>query len=49
MQADEPKASDGPIMRATARISIMRVVIVIDDNNPFHEGFIRLDAAKIGH
>ena len=31
MQADEPKASDGPIMRATARISTMRVVIANDD------------------
>jgi hypothetical protein len=31
MQADEPKASDGPIMMATATISIMRVVIANDD------------------
>jgi hypothetical protein len=29
MQADEPKASDGPIMMATAAISIMRVVIIL--------------------
>ena len=28
MQAGEPLASDGPIMIATARIGIMRIVIV---------------------
>jgi hypothetical protein len=27
MQAGEPKASDGPIMMATAKIRIMRTVI----------------------
>jgi hypothetical protein len=27
----------------------MRVVIVIDDTNPTHAGFIRLDATKTGH
>jgi hypothetical protein len=48
MQADEAKASDGPIMMATTGISIMRVVIVTDDTNPTHVGFIRLDAIKIG-
>ena len=26
----------------------MRVVIVTDDTNPSHVGFIRLDATKIG-
>jgi hypothetical protein len=36
-------------MMATAGISIIRVVIVIDDTNPTHAGFIRLDATKTGH
>jgi hypothetical protein len=39
MQADEAKASDCPIMMATARIRIMRVVTAIEDINPFHAGF----------
>jgi hypothetical protein len=30
MQADEPKASDGPIVMATARTSVMRIVIAND-------------------
>src|SRR5215472_14005692 len=49
MQADEAKRSDAPIMMATTGISIMRVDIVTDDTNPTLEGFIRLDATKIGH
>jgi hypothetical protein len=38
MQADEPKASDGPMRMATARLSIMRVVIATDDTSPSHAG-----------